>query len=138
MGNENFLLPDIDWPVLVPFWEACRNEELRFPRCKNCGGWQWYPTLICPDCEGEFEWAKVAPKGKLFSWTVVHKAFFPEFKEKVPFIVGCIDVEDAPGVRFIANVIDCKPEDLRIGMEIDVVFDHVNDKVCKPQFRIHK
>jgi len=138
MGNENFLLPDIDWPVLVPFWEACRNEELRFPRCKNCGIWQWYPTFICPSCEGEFEWAKVTPKGKLFSWTVVHKAFFPEFKEKVPFIVACIDVDDAPGVRFIANAIDCKPEDLRIGMEMDVVFDHIDDKICKPQFRISK
>ncbi len=138
MDKENFLLPDVDWPVLVPFWEACRNEELVFPRCKNCGSWQWYPTLICPDCEGEFEWAKVSPKGKLFSWTVVHKAFFPEFKEKVPFIVACIDIDDAPGVRFIANVVGCKPEDLRIGMDMDVVFDHINDQVCKPQFRISK
>jgi hypothetical protein len=136
MDKENFLLPDIEWPVLIPFWEACRNEELKFPRCQKCGSWQWYPTIICPDCQGEFEWAKVAPKGRLYSWTVVHKAFFPEFKEKIPFIVACIEIDDAPGVRFIANVVDCKPEDLRIGMEMDVVFEHIDDKVTKPQFRI--
>ncbi len=138
MDDENFTLPETEWPLLAPFWQACRNEELRFPRCGHCQTWQWYPIYSCPTCGGTFEWAKTSKKVTLFSWTVVRKAFFPQFINKIPLIVAIVDIDDAPGVRFIANAIDCQPEDLHIGMKMDVVFEHVNAEVSLPQFRISK
>jgi uncharacterized OB-fold protein len=136
MDDQNYSLPELDWPLLAPFWQACQNEELKFPYCTHCHQWQWYPIYNCPDCGGELNWVKVSRKGTLYSWTVVYKPFFPEFADKVPFIVGVADIDDAPGVRLIANIIDCKADDLQVGMKLDVVFDHVNDKVSLPKFKL--
>lgn len=138
MDDQNFTLPQMDWPILMPFWEACRKEELKFPSCSHCSHWQWYPLYDCPLCGGTYEWVPASTKGTLFSWTVVRKAFFPEFADRVPFIVVIVDIDEAPGVRLVANAIHCNPEDLSIGMKMDVVFEHVNQEVCLPKFIISK
>src|ERR1051325_9467901 len=46
-------LPDTEAPELAPFWEGCRAEELRIPRCEACGKLVWYPQLACPRCGSE-------------------------------------------------------------------------------------
>ena len=135
---ENYTLPNRDWPLLEPFWESCKAEKIAFPKCKNCGHWQWYPLYTCPECEGELEWTPVEGTGSLFSWSLVHKAFFPEFGDKVPLIVAVADVDGAPGVRLIGNIIDADVKDLKLGMKLDIVYEKVNDETTMPRFKIAK
>jgi hypothetical protein len=39
------------------------------------------------------------------------------------------------GVRLLSQVVDCPPDELEIGMPVEVVFDDVTDEVTLPKFR---
>jgi uncharacterized OB-fold protein len=38
-------------------------------------------------------------------------------------------------VRLLSQVVDCPPDELEIGMPVEVVFDAVTDEVTLPRFR---
>lgn len=133
--QTNYSLPDRDWPLLEPFWQACQAGELKFQRCA-CGHWQWYPTYHCPECGGEMEWTQVPGTARLFSWSVVNKPFFPEFADKVPLIVAAADIDGAPGVRLIADIIEADPQELRLDMPLQVVFEQASPETAMPRFKI--
>jgi len=44
-------------------------------------------------------------------------------------------VELEEGVRLMTNIVDCRPEDLYIGMPVKVVFDDVTEEVTLPKFK---
>jgi uncharacterized OB-fold protein len=50
----------------------------------------------------------------------------------VPYAAVVIDMEE--GVRLVSRVIDCPPEDLEIGMPVDVVFEDVSADLSLPMF----
>ena len=129
-------LPDLSNPVFLPFWEAASNKELRFPKCRNCNQFHWYVQILCPHCQSrDMEWVKVKGHGTVYTWTTVRHAFLPEFESRLPFIAVIVLFQDAPGIRFIANLVDCKPEDVRIGMAVEIFFQKVNEEVTIPLFR---
>ena len=136
--SDNFSLPDLSWPVAVPFWKSCQEENIKFQYCPKCQAWQWYPLFECAECGGEFEWRDVTGKATLFSWTTVYKAFLPGFENKIPLIVAVADVEGAPGVRLISNIINAKPEELKVGMELKIVYEHVDEEHTMPRFEAVK
>ena len=47
------------------------------------------------------DWVKTSGKGKLLTWTVVHKAFILSFAEEVPYIVAVATLDE--GVRVTAR-----------------------------------
>lgn len=57
-------------------------------------------------------------KGKLYSFTTIYQA--PErFADQVHYAVGLIDLEE--GVRITAQITDIFPEQLEIGMDLEMV-----------------
>ena len=58
------------------------------------------------------------------------------FENKVPFVVALIELEEQPGLRIIANVQGCAPDELRIGTPVEVVFEDVTSEVTLPQFQV--
>jgi uncharacterized OB-fold protein len=44
-------------------------------------------------------------------------------------------VELAEGPRLMTNVVECPPDAVGIGMEVEVVFDDVTPEVTLPKFR---
>ena len=134
MADGLSLLPEHDWPVMQPFWQAANRGELVFPRCKRCGTWHGYPTYMCRECEGELEWVSVAPHGTLYSWVVVRRALVAEYREKVPYIVALLEIDDAPGVRFVLNTTDMSCEKkLYIGAKMQIVFERLSDAINMPR-----
>src|SRR5262245_19512750 len=104
-------LPHFDAPPEVtmagPFWEAIQREELVLPRCTLCGRWQWYPDASGTDCPGgELEWMPVRGAGTVHTWTRVTRAFLPGGKADVPYVVGFVELDDAPGLRLVTNLVD--------------------------------
>jgi uncharacterized OB-fold protein len=71
----------------------------------------------------------------LFTWTYVRWDFGPLFNLHGPYIAALIEFDEAPNLRFATNLVDCKPEDLQIGMPLEVVFHRVNDKIVMPLFK---
>lgn len=128
--------PDPDDKQLGAFWRYARKEELRFPRCRACGKFHWYPQVLCPYCQSnDIEWAKVSGKGTVFTWTTVKHPFAEEFKLRLPFILTLVTFDDGPGFRFVSNIVQCDPDEIYIGMPVEPVFEHVKDDLVLPVFR---
>ncbi|MBM4404695.1 MAG: Zn-ribbon domain-containing OB-fold protein [Chloroflexi bacterium] len=133
MANAPVPVPAADQES-APFWEGCNRGELLYQRCGACGKARFYPRPACPNCASEsFTWEKASGKATLYSWTIIYPPTLPAFKDKVPYPV--ILVELAEGVRMISNIVDCKNEDLRIGMPLEVTFEKVSDGVTLHRFR---
>jgi uncharacterized OB-fold protein len=119
-----------------PFWEFCSRRELRFQRCAACGGLRHPPKPGCPHCGAtEVEWARVTGRGRVFSYTIIHHPTVPALADSVPYNVVVVEFDDAPGVRLISNLVGVALDALRIGMEVDVVWDEVEAGSVLPRFR---
>ncbi|SLN71678.1 Zn-ribbon domain-containing OB-fold protein [Oceanibacterium hippocampi] len=115
-------------PEFEHFYDYARQGELRFPKCESCGRFHWYPMKRCPHCRSEkIGWGQVRRNGTLFSWTVVRHAFDPAFADRLPYMVGLVEFDDAPGVRFVTNLTGADAEAVHIGMELEPVFAASND-----------
>ncbi|HKA53347.1 MAG TPA: OB-fold domain-containing protein [Candidatus Binatia bacterium] len=116
------------------FYDYCKKHELRFQRCTNCGTWRHVPRDMCAKC-GSFawEWAKSSGKGKLFSWTTAVQPMLPQFADLVPYSPVVIEMDE--GVRLVTWLTDVPPEELRLGLPVEVIFDDVTPEVTLPKFR---
>jgi len=125
-------LPEIT-PDNQPFWEACKRHELCLQRCQDCGHLR-LPSPICQQCLSmNSEWVRVSGRGKVYTWTTIYQRYHPAFAEELPYNVTMVALEEGP--RLLANIVDCKNEDLRIGMEVEVVFEDVTEEITLPKFR---
>jgi len=116
------------------YWEGAKRHELTIQRCKNCGTYRFPPKALCHNCLSmETEWEKVSGRGKLYTFTIFHQVYGPEWKEEVPYNVAVVELDEGP--RMISNIVNCKNEDLRIGMELEVVFEDVTQDITLPKFK---
>ncbi|HVA80092.1 MAG TPA: OB-fold domain-containing protein [Candidatus Binataceae bacterium] len=115
------------------FYEFCRKHELRFQRCIDCSAWRHLPRDMCAQC-GSFrwQWAQSTGRGTVFSWTTVEQPMLRQFAD-VPY--SPVVIELAEGVRMISWLMDVKPEDLRLGLPVEVAFDDVTPEVTLPKFK---
>lgn len=116
------------------FYGYCRDRELRFQRCSDCGQWRHVPREMCAECGSwNWEWERSSGRGRVFTWTVVARALHPAFQDACPYAPVVIEMEE--GVRVLSEMTDCAPEELEIDLPVEVVFEDVNEDVTLPKFR---
>lgn len=116
------------------FYDFCKQRELRFQRCQRCGRWRHVPREMCAACGSwDWEWAKSSGRGRVFTWTVVARPMHPAFMQDVPYAAVVVEMEE--GVRVVTTLVDCPPEDIRMSMPVEVVFEDVTEEVTLPRFR---
>jgi uncharacterized OB-fold protein len=120
-----------------PFWEGCKDHELRGQRCSTCGKFRWPPQGFCPECYSwDFEWVKLGETGTVYTFVVVHYVSVPAFQEDSPYVVAHITLDGTDDrVHLTSNVIGCPWEDVRVGMPVRVVFEDVTPEITLPKFR---
>ena len=123
-----------DDPDLDPFWEGCKRHEFMLQRCKECSWYQWHPRMFCGNCQSDnTEWLKSPGTGKIYSYTVVHQAAHSFFREKVPYVVGYIELDE--GFCVMSNVVDVDPKAVHVGMPVKVDFEDVTSDFSVFVFR---
>lgn len=121
--RADFPLPDLTDERTAEYFAGAARGELLVPRCDACGSLCWYPMDECDRCDGgSFTWSAVSGRGRLFSWAVVERAFLPAFADLVPFVTGLVELAEDPTVRVVSYIVDVRPDDLRAGQELGVVF----------------
>lgn len=117
-----------------PYWEAARNHELKLQQCRDCGAFWFPPGAVCAECTSDsYDWRTVSGNGKVFSFVIFHRPYHPGFKDELPYVVGCIELDEGP--RLLSNVIGCKPEDVRCDMPVEVTFEDISEEISLPKFR---
>ena len=126
-------LPALDG-LTKEFYNWCRRGDLRFQRCSACQAWRHVPRPMCAAC-GSFEWTwqRSSGRGTVFSWTVAERPMHPAFQDDVPYAPLVIEMEE--GVRLVSEMLDCSPDELEIGMPVELVFDHVTPEITLPKFK---
>jgi uncharacterized OB-fold protein len=115
------------------FWEATQRGELHILRCNACGTYIHLPRPACRACGGtDLAPARVSGRGVVHSFTVTH---FPLPGFEPPFAVALIELEEQAGLRMASNVVDVPPDELEIGLPVEVTFEKVADDVTLPLFR---
>ena len=51
----------------------------------------------------------------------------------MPYTIGVVQLEEGP--RMVTNIIGCKPEDIKVGMKVQVVFEDATETVSLPKFK---
>ena len=124
-------MPPILWEN-TGFWEGIKRHELVFQRCRDCGAWLHPPRPACPKCRSlEKEWAPSSGKGTVYSFVTYLESPSPSFK--APYSVVLVELEE--GVRLVSNMVDIKPEEIYIGMPVEVIFDDIAEELTLPKFR---
>jgi uncharacterized OB-fold protein len=106
------------------FWrEISSRYNLVGSKCPQCRRTYFPPRVICPTCHrkslGKIERIKLSGKGKIITYTVVHEA--PEgFEMQKPYIMAIVETDEGP--RLTAQIIDCSPDEMSIGMNVESTF----------------
>ena len=125
------VLPDLDQPSGF-FWTSGADGRLRFLRCNACAYLIHPPAPYCPRCQStDTSPTAVSGRGIIHSFTVNHQ---PWDGEGDPYVIGLVAIDEQPDVRLTTNIVDVEPDDVRVGMAVEVVFeDHA--PVFVPLFR---
>ncbi|MBI4518423.1 MAG: OB-fold domain-containing protein [Deltaproteobacteria bacterium] len=116
------------------FWEAVKRRELVFQRCGQCREWLHPPRPMCHKCKSfDLRWEKSTGKGKIYSYVTFTREVNPLYV--VPFEVVLVEMDDEKPVRMVANMLDTKPEELYIGMPVELDFFDVTPKQPIPIFK---
>ena len=111
-----------------------KNHELRFQRCTNCGRWRHVPREYCASCGSDaFEWAKSSGKGTVFTWTTTYRPLHPGFVDDVPYSGVVVELEEGP--RVMTWITDVSPDDITMGLPVEVWFDDVTEEVTLAKFK---
>jgi uncharacterized OB-fold protein len=123
--------PDAD---SAAFWRGLREGVLLLQHCGDCGHVQYYQQAICRQCGGaNLSHRRASGRGKVHSFSVVHRAPGPAFKADLPYAVLLVDLEEGP--RMISTYTGGKPEDVTFDMDVMLVCEPINQDVTLPRFR---
>lgn len=115
-----------------PYWEGCRQGELRYQRCGACGSANLRPAPTCSACgRRAMAWTVSAGTGRLYSWTVVWRPQHPSFR--VPYAPAIVHLDE--DFYLMSAVVGCEPGELRAALPLAVEFHPANDDIVLPYFR---
>jgi uncharacterized OB-fold protein len=98
-------------------------------RCASCGHLCFPPREACEACRGrEMEIYRFSGRGTVFSYAEVAQAP-PGFNG--PYMVALIDLEE--GVRVTAQLTDVDPDDVEIGLPVEMVTRRLQERGTQGQ-----
>jgi len=122
-------------PETAPFWDGCKEHELRIQFCTVCRKHFFYPRLFCPTCLSDTtEWRTVSGKGTLLTYVLSARPA-PGFENELPYAIAIVQLDEGP--HLMSNIVNAEitPQNLKAGMPVEVVFEDVNETITLPKFQ---
>ena len=114
------------------FWKGGGEGELRFLRCDDCGHWIHPPQPRCPACLSKsISVAAASGRATVHTFTVNWQPWYPDLDP--PYVVAIVELPEQSGLRLTTNIVGCEPDEVSIGMAVQVVFEEY-DGVWLPFF----
>lgn len=125
-------VPQVD-AVSRPFWAATLEGRLLVQECPACGHRQFYPRALCTSCGATPGWLECAGTATVHTFTVIRQHGGPGFADEVPFVVAVVELDEGP--RMIGNVTDVDPDEVTVGMAVQVWFAPASAEAAVPLWR---
>jgi uncharacterized OB-fold protein len=115
------MFPDLT-PANEAFWTSGGTGVWRLPRCTGCrkfihpGQERWCPHCLTETLRPE----PVSGRGVVFTFTVARYPWLEGWD--IPFVTALVELDDQPGLRVTTNVVGVDPEEVVIGMRVEVTF----------------
>ena len=119
--------------VSAGFWAATAEGRFLVQRCGACGETIFYPRINCPAC-GSTDLGDVdaSGRGTVFTYTIARRPTHRAFAEAGPYVIAIVELEEGPHVT--TNIVGCDPDEVTIGMPVELVFGEVVDGTALPFF----
>jgi len=134
------------------FFAWCGRHELRLQRWRSNGLMSYPPGTASPwDGTPEFEWVPIEGRGTVMSYSEVHHAIMPMFREHLPYLLLRVELDEQRGlpteheaIRFLGNLVTpegafAPPELVRqvgIGTRVRIVYVDVGEGFAIPQWTV--
>ena len=107
------------------YMDYCQNDQLAFQRSPS-GKAIFYPRIVEPQTGESLGWELSQGLGTVYSTTVIYS------RDEKPYNVALIDVDE--GYRMMSRVEGIDPEEIRIGMRVQVQMVTFDDGKKHPIF----
>jgi uncharacterized OB-fold protein len=108
------------------FWQGGADNKLQFLHCPGCNYYLHPPGPVCPLCyQRSLQVKAVSGRAIVASYSINYQQWMPQLE--VPYVVAIVELVEQPSVRLTTNIVNCDPQAVRIGMEVRVVFEQVED-----------
>jgi uncharacterized OB-fold protein len=133
MADTEKIIPQVT-DELRPFFEGARRNRLVVQQCADCGKRRFPPGEICAEClSRRLSWVEVCGRGRVYSYSIMHRAYHPAFAGKVPCALVVVELEE--GGKIMSNVVGMDPHQLKCGMPLEVTFEKITEEIVLPKFR---
>jgi acetyl-CoA acetyltransferase/uncharacterized OB-fold protein len=123
-------------PDSKPFWDALKQHRFELPWCEACGKAHFYPRMICPHCGSDrITWRAASGRGTVHTFVINEKPA-RGFDDSAPYVIAVIELEEGP--RMLSNLVMEQrptPENVGIGMPVELLYDDVTGEITLPRFR---
>jgi uncharacterized protein len=136
----------------LEYFRHCAAHAFHLQACTACNLLRYPPTTACPWCaQPGARWVPVAGRGSVHSYTEVHHAIQPAFREHTPYLILLVDLDTQKGapsadeaLRVVGNLttadgVLAPPDMVRkvgIGTRVRMVFTDVAPGLALPQWTI--
>lgn len=121
-------------PLSQPWWDACKKQKLLIQQCGDCGHFQFYPRNVCTACGSTgLEWFQTSGKGRVRSYTIIRHPVSKAYADEVPYTIALVQLDEGP--TLMSALTACDPDSIRIGQQLEVVFERWTEEVTVPKFR---
>lgn len=120
-------------PADMPFWDGCRQGIFLLHHCDICGRHYWPASRCIEHGDAAMQWVQSSGHGQLYTYTVMHRVLASAFKDKVPYVVGVVQLDEGP--FFHSNIVDCELDRIEVGMRLQAAMSEHANGLTVPLFR---
>lgn len=116
------------------YWNAATEGTLLIQRCRACHRYQFYPRGHCAACLApDPEWTPASGRGRLHTYTVVHRTPNEEFAADCPYVLAIIELDEGP--RMTARIVG-EFHDIACDQPVHAVFSPSGGSGVLPNFAL--
>lgn len=114
------------------FWDGVAERRFLAKVCTSCDQICHPARPMCSNCQGT-DWTtrELSGRGTVYSF-VVHR--YPPLPGVEPGTIPAL-LELEEGIRFLTNLVDIEPEDVEIGMPVELTWHELDPGLTIPAFR---
>lgn len=117
------------------FLAGWREGRLLLQRSREGGPLFFYPRPICPFTgSADLVWTEVSGRGRIVSFSIVHRPNHPSFNEEVPIILAEIMLDE--GASLLGRVVGSDAGSIRTGAALELLPAEEGRRYPLPAFRL--